>query len=333
MSALRLAVIGAGHWHAARHLDSFRRAGVEVVGFCADEPVAVARWSGVPAYGNRLELLDKAEPELVLAMPRHADAPDVLAELVERRVPFVVEKPAATRAADLLPHVVAAEAQGQFATVPFINRYGSFWSQLDRLRSEGMLQDLGAARFRIVNGPPSRYLADGVPWVLDPLVSGGGAMRNLGPHAVDAFLSIAKGDIEVVGCVMTDRQHRLAVEEHAIALLRDEAGLVGVVEVGYSRPDDDGTDQEWCVAGSGAYVTELHDAVEVVTAEGHQQIASPDVMQRYAMFAADVVGRLGNGEPPPVSLRDCWRALDVIDRIYAVSRRATPGNSPNRQEQ
>lgn len=332
MSAVRLGVIGGDHWHAPRHLDSFRRAGAEVVGVCADEPGTAGRWRGVPAYRSHRELLDGAGPDLVLAMPRHAEVPEVLADLVERQVPFVVEKPAGTCAADLLPYVVAAEAQSQFATVPLINRYGRFWSELDRLRSQGLLEEISAARFRIVNGPPSRYVADGVPWVLDPSISGGGALRNLGPHAVDAFLSIAKGEVEVVGSVLTDRQHRLAVEEHAIALLRDEAGLVGVVEVGYSRPDEDGTDQEWCVAGSGAYVTELHDSVEVVTADGRKQLESPDVMQRYAMFAADVVARLGAGDPPPVPLRDCWRALDVIDRIYAAARGAAFGSGKQLSE-
>ena len=316
---LKLAVIGVGHWHAARHLDAFRRAGASVLGVhdgLRDVADRSAHALGVPAYASHHDLLD-AGPDLVLAMPRHRDAPALLADLVRRNVPFVVEKPAATAAPDLLPHVLAVEAQNQFAAVPLINRYSAFWTEVGRQREDGLLRPVSAARFRIVNGPPSRYLDDGVGWVLDPAVAGGGALRNLGTHTVDAYLSLAAGTVEVVGGALTSRQHGLPVEEHAAAILRDGAGLIGIVEVGYSRPDDDGTDHEWCVAGRGAYVTELHDTVHIVTARQHLTVPSPTVLERYRLFAADVVDRLRRGEPTPVPLRDCWRSLDVIDRIYA----------------
>ena len=50
----------------------------------------------------------------------------------------------------------------------------------------GTFGDLAHATFRIVGGPPARDIADDVPWMLDPAVSGGGALRNLGIRAADA---------------------------------------------------------------------------------------------------------------------------------------------------
>jgi predicted dehydrogenase len=317
-----VAVIGAGHWHAARHIDAFRAAGATIGAVTADEPGVAERWSaalGCRAYRNAGELLDAGGTDLVLAMPRHSDAPALLGELTARRIPFVIEKPAATSAAELLPYVLAAERNAQFAAVPFVNRYSDFWPRLHGLRVRGLLDPVCTARFRIVNGPPGRYLDDGVGWMLDPKISGGGAMRNLGSHTVDAFLSVATGRVEVVGATLTSRQHHLAVEEHAIAVLRDEAGLIGVVEAGYSRPDAEGTDHEWCVSGPGAYLIELHAELESVTASGTERLTSPTVTQRYGLFADDVLRRLERGEPSPIPLRDCWRALDVVDRIYAAA--------------
>jgi predicted dehydrogenase len=324
--SIRIAAIGVGHWHAPRHLDSFTAAGATISAVSADEEGIARRWAaklGARAYDDHRELLDREDVDLVLAMPRHSDGPALLGELLARGLPFVVEKPASVDADGLLPHVLAAEAAQHFAAVPFVNRYSTFWTRLAQLRNSGLLDAVTTARFRIVNGPPSRYVDDGVGWVLQPEISGGGALRNLGTHTVDAFLSVATGRVEVISGVLTRRQHRLAVEEHAIALLRDEAGLIGSVEAGYSRPDADGTDHEWCVAGAGAYVSELHNHLEITTADKTELVESPTVMHRYRLFAADVIRRLSNGEPPPITLRDCWRTVELVDRIYAA---ADPSN-------
>lgn len=318
---VRLSIAGAGHWHAPRHVEAFAAAGATVVAVQDDDPAAAQRWAArlsCPAERTLDDLLGH-DADLVLAMPRHRDAPTVIAELVRHGTPFVVEKPAAARAADLWPLVHAAEAAGRFAAVPLINRYSTFWDQVGRLRAEGLLDPTTVARFRIVNGSPERYVEDDVAWVLDPEISGGGALRNLGPHAVDAFLSLADGEVSVLGAALSHRQHGLPVEEHAMAILRDEAGLVGLVEVGYSGPDRDGTDHEWALTGAGSSVRELHDVVEVSTARGSSTVASPLVLERYRIFAADVVERLRDGRPAPVPLRAACQALDVIDRIYAVA--------------
>jgi predicted dehydrogenase len=198
--SVRIGTIGVGHWHAPRHLDSFVAAGAAVVAVCADEPGVAGQWAqrlGARAYDDHRQLLRDGGLDLVLAMPRHRDGPALLTDLTAAGLPFVVEKPAATTAGDLLPHVLSVEASGQFAAVPFVNRYSTFLSRLRELR----LDPVSTARFRIVNGPPDRYLHDGVAWVLDPEIGGGGALRNLGTHTVDAYLAVAHGPVEVVGSV------------------------------------------------------------------------------------------------------------------------------------
>ncbi|WP_240759193.1 Gfo/Idh/MocA family protein, partial [Phytoactinopolyspora endophytica] len=315
---LRMSIAGIGHWHAPRHIDSFTAAGATVVAVHDDEADVAKTWGerlGCRVAPGLDELIDE-DVDLVLAMPRHRDGPAVVARLIERGLPFVVEKPVAASAAELWPQVLAAEAKGQFAAVPFINRYSTFWDHLARVQAGGLLAPPCVARFRIVNGPPSRYVDDGVAWALDPEIGGGGALRNLGPHTVDAFLSLAEGQVSVAGAVLTDRQYGMDVEEHAIAVLRDDAGLIGVVEVGYSGPHHDGTDHEWALVGPGSSVRELHSTVGVITQEGQADFASPPVMQRYRIFAEDVVERLRARRPAPVTLRDAWRALEVVDRIY-----------------
>lgn len=322
--SVRISVIGVGHWHAPRHLDAFSDAGAHVVTVQDHDPNAAKSWGDTldcRVADDVDELLDDPV-DLVLAMPQHRDGPDVVARLAARGLPFVIEKPVAVKAADLWPHVHTVESSQQFAAVPFINRYSSFWDHLKRVRNDGMLAEPCVARFRIVNGPPTRYVDDGVAWVLDPEIGGGGALRNLGPHTTDAFLSLAQGQVSVNGAVLSHRQYGLDVEEHAIALLRDETGFIGTIEVGYSGPHHHGTDHEWALVGPGSSVRELHSVVDVVTREGQVEFTSPSVMDRYRIFAKDVVERLRTGQPAPVTLRDACRALEVVDRIYDAANSA-----------
>jgi predicted dehydrogenase len=321
--AITLAILGVGHWHAERHIDGFLAAGAEIIAVWDDDEAPMLRWSkrlGCRSFGLVNDLLDTCQPDLVLAMPRHSAAPQILAELVARGIPFVVEKPACIDAGDLLPILHGAAEVGLFTAVPFINRLSSFWTHLADVQADSSFVNPSVARFRIVNGPPSRYVNDGAAWMLDPSLSGGGALRNLGPHVVDAFLAVATGPVEILGAVLGYSQHHLEIEDHALAILRDGAGMIAVIEAGYSRPDDDGSDHEWAVFGEGAFVREVNDTVEVVTADSRHLYPTPPVMDRYRLFAAQTLDQLRRDARPDATLADCWTVMNLIDRIYAIAR-------------
>ena len=91
-----------------------------------------------------------------------------------------------------------AAAAGRFVAVPLPNRLGPAMVECARLRDAGRLGRIGHAHFRLVNGPPERYRVDGVAWMLDPALSGGGALRNLGIHGVDCAAALATGALRVV---------------------------------------------------------------------------------------------------------------------------------------
>jgi len=155
--------------------------------------------------------------------------------------------------------------------------------------------------------------------MLDPAISGGGALRNIGTHAVDAFLALTGEPAEVVAAATSHRQYGLPVEEFATAFLRTPSGVIGTIEAGYSRPDATGSDQEWRVAGAGAYLTERNDYLVVATAAGETRQTVPDVVSQYIRVISDTLERFYRGEPPIAGLTDCWRVAQVIDQIYALA--------------
>ena len=130
---------------------------------------------------------------------------------------------------------MAARQRDRFVAVALVNRIA------------GVVEALGDAGriahvyFRIINGPPRRYRDWGVPWMLDPRQSGGGALRNLGVHGVDAFLTLAGEQAVRVDHAAFHSIFGEAVEDYACVVLRAADGMVGVIEAGYTHPDAGGS--------------------------------------------------------------------------------------------
>ena len=238
VAPLRVVVLGVGHWHATRYLDGLRELGERVVGV-GDADLAVARRVAerlnVPGDNDGLALVERLRPNVVVAMATHAAMPARTAALLDHDIGLVLEKPLGRAASEVAPLARAAEAGGRFAAVALINRYGQLWTQLGRLREEGRLGSVIHAHFRVINGPPGRYRRDGVGWMLDPAIAGGGALRNLGIHGADAFRwLVAESEVRVVGATITRAAYGEPVETFAAGIVRSADGTIGTLEAGYT---------------------------------------------------------------------------------------------------
>jgi predicted dehydrogenase len=322
---MRVVMVEVGHWHATMHLRSLRLAGAAIAGVSDRQPRVAARFAaelGCPAYADHREMLAEVQPDFALVLGRHVDIPAISRDVIEAGIPCAIEKPAGVSSEQLAPLVDLARQQNAFVAVPFTNRYSELWAWLARLEVAGRAGPRAHAHFRIVNGPPDRYERDGVSWMLDPAVSGGGSMRNLGIHAVDAFLHFAAGqEVTVLGAAVSDRVYGRAVEEMAIALLRSENGVIGTVEAGYTYAAMSGGDYEWRVAAGNCYLVDRGPALEVATLDDGRRasVEIPDQRARYDRFAGDTLARLQAGQRPVATLEDCYRAMRVVDEIYRVA--------------
>lgn len=316
----RVAVVGADHWHAEIHISALQKAGKKIVGVSASRPGAAEAWASrldCRAWSDYRQLVEDTRPEFVVAMARHVDLPAVGAFLIETGIPFVIEKPLGLNAGQVAPLAEAARRKNAFAAIPFVNRYSPIWQQLAVLKSARRLGHLAHAHFRIVNGPPVRYEKDGVSWMLDPAISGGGCLRNLGVHLVDAFLFLTGEEVEVVGAQVSSKLYGKAVEEYATAILRSRSGVLATIEAGYTFASMTEGDFEWRIAAANAYLVDRAGELSLSTLdEGPKRIATPPLEGRYDEFIADSLCRAEQGQPPLASIEDCLRAVQVIDRIY-----------------
>ncbi|MEO8883378.1 MAG: Gfo/Idh/MocA family oxidoreductase [Devosia sp.] len=322
---MRIGLIGVSHWHAAMHAAAIRAAGAEVVAVWDADPNLAGRFAdglGAPAVSTPSDAI--AASDLVVVMGRPDTTPALAEIALAARRPMILEKPAATGARGLAELATRAVATEAFVAVPLPNRLGPIMLEHARLAALGRAGTIAHAHFRLVNGPPERYRADGVAWMLDPAISGGGALRNLGIHGVDSALALATGELRLVSARIGNRIHDAPVEDYALLVLEDEAGAVFTVETGYTFASmEPGGDFEWRIATANAYLIDSGDAAFAATLDDgarHDLVPLPPSL-RYNRFMADTLSRLGRGAPPAVGLDDYVRAMRLIDHAYAEATR------------
>jgi predicted dehydrogenase len=173
-------------------------------------------------------------PDLVIALGRGPEAATRLAWLIQHDIPILADKPIGLSHADVAPLAEMARQRDRFVAVALVNRIAGV---IDALGDAGRTAHV---YFRIVNGHPRRYRDWGVPWMLDPRQSGGGALRNLGVHGVDAFLALAGEQPVRVEHAAFHSIFGEAVEDYACGAARRRWN-VGLIEAGYTHPDAGGT--------------------------------------------------------------------------------------------
>ena len=232
MSGPRTIILGASHWHVPLCM---RAIGEEhqVVGI-SDEDVSrvpgLAEAWGAPVEADWRRLVDLPDLGLAYVFGPHDGMAEKCLALIERGIPFVVEKPLGTSLAELSRVRKAAESAGVPVTVPLVQQGGP----VDRWLAKAgrpMYQ-----RMSFIAGPPSRYLDNGNSWMLDPARAGGGCLANLGPHFVDLFLRACDEQAAGIESRLSSALHGGAVEDHASLIITTPGGREAIIEVGYAFP-------------------------------------------------------------------------------------------------
>ena len=133
----RVAVIGAGHYHATLapfYLRILQNEKVDIVGVHdPDRGVAEdrAKRCGSTAYTDYRAMIDKTKPDFVLSLNRHVDMPAPFRFLVDSGIPFLAEKPWGIDDKTVNELADYAEKKNAWATAPMSFRY-SWWAETAR---------------------------------------------------------------------------------------------------------------------------------------------------------------------------------------------------------
>ena len=232
MTHERTIILGASHWHVPLYARAIAEEH-QVIGI-SDDDVSLVQgladvW-GAPVEADWRKLVDLPEVGLAYVFGPHNGMAEKCLALIERGIPFVVEKPLGTSLGELSKVRKAADAAGVPATVPLVQRGGP----TDRWLAKAGRPTYQRTSFIV--GPPSRYLENANSWMLDPVTAGGGCLANLGPHFIDLFLQRCEEPVATVHSRLSSVLHGGAVEDHASLIITTPGGREAIVEVGYAFP-------------------------------------------------------------------------------------------------
>lgn len=334
---MKIAVLSYSH-HGRSMAQTAQSLGHEIVGVMDSEHSPreqLAHHFQAPAFDTAGNCLDATKPDAALVAGKHTEIPSHVQACVDRRIPYLLDKPFADSAESLRPVAEASEKHGVISALVLPNRASRIVSVVKELLEDGSLGELVLYNSRLNNGPPSRYDPTPSYWHNDPSISGGGCWAVEAAHGIDTFLQfIGDQEITVVGAVMSNAMYGRVVEDNGIGVLRTENGITGIIESGYTYPSGKrGGDHFFRFIGTKASVFEQYGKngeplIEVHTTEGVQfseDISHGARMKGVMGNAFDAI-RDGNSFDP--SVVDAVQILEVQDAVYAHARQSEASNGP-----
>ena len=261
----------------------------------------------IPRRTTRWEDLaeDPSIDAVVIATPNALHAPQAIACLRAGKH-VLVEKPMARTVAECDAMIEAAHASGVLLMV------GHCWRFHEKVRAvrgriaKGELGSVVKTRgYGIhVNWGPSG-------WFTDPELAGGGALVDMGVHAIDTARFLVGDPLpRRVAGVMGTRYGTYGVDDDAILLISWSNGVNSIVESGWWQPHAEGLEAETEIYGTGGF-TRIFDFTQAP--EGYEHCQQP----MYTTQMAEFVDAALEGRPARPSGEDGRLVVDIVQRVQA----------------
>jgi predicted dehydrogenase len=322
---MKIALLEVSHWHFPLYINALISCGAEIMAVSDRDDAVRVRYAdqfSCRGYAGWPDLLGDCQPDVALAFGRHAEMPAIGAALIERRIPFSIEKPAGLSAEDVARLRRAADAASVPVAVPLVQRVGPLQALLDDL------VDREGARFtstswRFNAGPPSRYPSIACRWMLDPAISGGGCLMNLAPHFVDLALRLMPAEPDTVFARIDNSLHGQAVEDTAMISLSSRDGGGALIQTGYNFPDNaEKREYAFSLASQNHYVQSHPRGVAVQRPGKTPEIVEMnlDSDPMYGVYVTGFLADIQAGRAPATGLADLEAAMRIIDAAYRSAR-------------
>ena len=330
---------GIGHHHATRLEDR----GANLVGGMDIDAEARREFHEtfeVPAYEDESDLYDGCEAVLITTPNRFHE--EYATSALDAGLDVLLEKPLAHTVASAAEVATAAAAADGFCMVGFNNRFAEPVQVVKHHQSNG--------RFGEVTHVEANYIRRrGVPgrgsWFTSEGVAGGGALIDIGVHAIDLALYFLDHPeiVEVSGETRSEFGGRddyayvhmwgedtgpegFDVDDSASAFIRDADGNTVSLEVAWAtnRPTND----EFVIRGTDAGATFDRGAGELTIHEagvgGGHHLSDAEIETRggdtHAAEIETFLDAAAAGEPPGINTVDEALSVQrVIDAIYRSS--------------
>jgi len=328
---LRVGVAGLTHDHVHNVMRQLKKGEVIIAGIAESDPQLIARYKKsyqLPDslfYHSLTELIDHTHPDAVLAYNAISQHLGVVETCAPRGISVMVEKPLATTVKDA--DRIAALAKQYHIHV--LTNYETTWYDTNQQIFEMVNNNsIGAPRKMIVHdghqGPKEIGCSqDFLNWLTDPVMNGGGALRDFGCYGADLMTWLMHGKAPIS---VTTIAHHIKpavypkVEDDATILL-EYPDATGIIEASWNWPF---SIKDWEVFGTTGYLHALNDKSLLQRNNRSYDSVSvhPAVYRDNIPYLADVLsGKLDPGN----DLTSLPTNLVVVRILEAATRSAKEG--------
>jgi predicted dehydrogenase len=242
---------------------------------------------------------------VVIATPNALHAPQAIAAL-EAGKHVLVEKPMAVSVAECDAMIKAAAGSGASLMVAHCWRFHpDVRAMRDRIDS-GELGEVVKTRGYGV------HAGDGPSgWFVDRALAGGGALPDMGVHAIDTARFLLDDPTPTRVCaVIGTRYGDYDVDDDGILLISWSQGTNSIVESGWWQPHTEGLEAETEVYGTGGYAR-IFPREE--PSEDYEHCTQP----MYTAQMQEFLGAIEEGRPPRPSGEDGRAVIEIVEAAYA----------------
>lgn len=339
-------VVGLGT-QGRRHVNEVVNLGADLVGgadVSADARESFAAEYDQPAYESHETLYDEAEPDAVIITSPNKFHEPAAVDAFERDISVLLEKPLAHTLESAERIVSAAEDSAGVGMVGFKNRYCAAAEAFISRREDGRFGDITRVEANFIR---RRGAAVGT-WFTNKEIAGGGALIDIGVHALDfaMYLMDYPEVVEVSGVTRSNLASRddyvdpngwgnperadevpFTVDDSAMAFLRTAEGAVITLDVAWAtnREPSRGIVVRGTEAGASMDLGGSELSINEAINRGTDQFVDTDIdadLERTTLTGedADFLDAVARGEPPEMNtLSEGLRIQRLLDAIYESS--------------
>jgi predicted dehydrogenase len=306
---MKVALFGCG-WIQEFHARAVRECGHDVVAVAnhrAETAQVFADRHGIERVTTDWETL-AADPDVdavVIGTPNALHAPQAVTALGAGKH-VLVEKPMAISVAECDAMIEASAASGAALMVAHCWRFHDAVRAMRERVASGQLGEIVKTRgygIHANDGPSG--------WFIDPALAGGGALPDMGVHAIDtARFLLGDPDPVRVCAVVGTRYGNYLVDDDAILLISWSQGTNSTVESGWWQPHTEGLEAETEVYGTGGYAR-IFPREE--PSEDYEHCTQP----MYTAQMREFFDAIASGRQPRPGGGDGRVVLEVVEEAYA----------------
>jgi len=226
-------VIGCGRMVEKRMAPALVAADdVSTIAFCSRDAERAKQFAGQFGNGNAYADIDSLLTDdqidiIYIALPHTLHAKTAI-QCLNAGKHVLVDKPAATHTKDIVSMVQTAAANDRKLRVLHQQRFHRGNQRLLEIVANG---DLG--RVHLVRLQIGMWMRGYSAWRFDPRLAGGGALMDLGPHALDLILTLLGTPVAVTART-TDLALHEKVEDFCAVTIEFADGRMAVADFSYS---------------------------------------------------------------------------------------------------